>query len=153
MGVRERASAVARDRARWQAGQSLVEFTLGLLVLLLVLAAVVDYGRLLYAGIALTNVAREGAHYGSLSTANATDTAGIQAAALAEYQATGLPLLFGSQPVVTSSVIYQNGKPEAVRVTATLSTRTLLPVPLPLTGERLADQLVIRRTAEMRVLP
>ncbi len=144
---------MVRVRAWGQPGQSLVEFALGLLVLVLVLAAVIDYGRLLYAGIALTNVAREGAHYGSLSTVNATDTAGIQAAALAEYQSTGLPLLFGSRPAITSSVIYQNGRPEAVRVTASLSTGTFLPVPLPLTGERLSNQLVIRRTAEMRVLP
>jgi Flp pilus assembly protein TadG len=136
-----------------QPGQSLVEFALGLLVLLLVLAAVVDYGRLLYAGIALTNVAREGAHYGSLSSANATDSNGIRTAALTEYRATGLPLLFGSQPTITTSVTFQNGKPDAVRVTATLTVRTMLPVPLPITGERLSDQLVIRRTAEMRVLP
>jgi Flp pilus assembly protein TadG len=136
-----------------QPGQSLVEFALGLLVLLLVLAAVVDYGRLLYAGIALTNVAREGAHYGSLSSANATDSNGIRTAALTEYRATGLPLLFSSQPTITTSVTFQNGKPDAVRVTATLTVRTVLPVPLPITGERLSDQLVIRRTAEMRVLP
>jgi len=38
-------------------------------------------------------------------------------------------------------------------VTATLTVRTVLPIPLPITGERLSDQLVIRRTAEMRVLP
>ncbi|MCX7622282.1 MAG: TadE/TadG family type IV pilus assembly protein [Thermomicrobium sp.] len=131
-------------------GQSLVEFTLGLLVLLLVLAAILDYGRLVYAGIVLTNVAREGAHYGSLAP---TDSAGIRAAALQEYQASGLPLLFGQQPTVTSTVTYENGRPASVRVTARLTMRTLLPVPLPLTGDRLADQLVIQRTAEMRVLP
>ena len=74
--------------AQQRPGQSLVEFTLGLLVLLLVLAAVVDYGRLLYASIVLTNVAREGAHYGSIAP---TDTNGIRQAALDEYQATGLP--------------------------------------------------------------
>ncbi|MCS7257373.1 MAG: TadE/TadG family type IV pilus assembly protein [Thermomicrobium sp.] len=131
-------------------GQSLVEFTLGLVVLLLVLAAVVDYGRLLYASIVLTNVAREGAHYGSIAP---TDTNGIRQAALDEYQATGLPLLFGQQPLITSSVSYENGKPASVRVTARLTMRTLLPVPLPLTGNRLEGQLTIQRTAEMRVLP
>lgn len=141
------------DRVRRRSGQSLVEFTLGLLVLVLVLAAVVDYGRLLYAGIALTNVAREGAHYGSRSVANATNTTGIRNAALAEYRSTGLPLLFGSQPTVTSSVTMVNGKPDTVRVTASLTVQTLLPVPLPVTGTQLARQLVIRRTAEMRVLP
>jgi len=133
-----------------RAGQSLVEFTLGLLVLLLALAAVIDYGRLLYASIALTNVAREGAHYGSLAP---TDSAGIRNAALAEYQGSGLPLLFGSQPAISTSVTYQNGKPVSVRVTAAVTMRTLLPVPLPLTESRLPGQLTVRRTAEMRVLP
>jgi Flp pilus assembly protein TadG len=141
------------EQRQRQPGQSLVEFALGLLVLLLVLAAVVDYGRLLYAGIALTNVAREGAHYGSLSSANATDSNGIRTAALTEYRATGLPPLSGSQLTITTSVTFQNGKPDAVRVTATLTVRTLLPVSLPISGERLSDQLVTRRTAEMRVLP
>ncbi|MCX2727778.1 pilus assembly protein [Thermomicrobium sp. 4228-Ro] len=131
-------------------GQSLVEFTLGLLVLLLVLAAVVDYGRLLYASIVLTNVAREGAHYGSIAP---TDASGIRQAALDEYQATGLPLLFGQQPVINSSISYANGKPVSVQVTARLTMRTLLPVPLPLTGDRLNGQLAIQRTAEMQVLP
>ena len=131
-------------------GQSLVEFTLGLVVLLLVLAAVVDYGRLVYASIVLTNVAREGAHYGSSAP---TDTNGIRQAALDEYRATGLPLLFGQQPVVSSSVSYENGRPASVRVTVRLTMRTLLPVPLPLTGERLDGQLAIQRAAEMRVLP
>lgn len=131
-------------------GQSLVEFTLGLLVLLLLLAAVVDYGRLLYASIVLTNVARVGAHYGSLAP---TDSAGIRQAALDEYRASGLPLLFGQEPTVASTVTYDGTRPVSVRVTARLAMRTLLPVPLPLTGERLANQLVVQRTAEMRVLP
>lgn len=133
--------------------QSLVEFTLGLLLLLLALAAVLDYGRLLYAAIVLTNVAREGAHYGSLSSANATDTAGIRNAALSEYQSSGLPLVANTQPTISSSVTLQNGKPDSVRVTATLTMRTLLPVPLPVTGGQLSNQLTLRRTAVMRVLP
>lgn len=139
-----------------RAGQSLVEFTLGLLLLLLALAAVLDYGRILYAAIALSNVVREGAHYGSLSKTNAMDTEGIQEAALAEYQATGLPLLFNSQPEIASAVIYrqnQDPEPDAVQVTATLTVRTFLPVPLPLIGGRLSDEWTIQRTAVMRVLP
>jgi Flp pilus assembly protein TadG len=53
-----------RERSR---GQSVVEFALVLPILLLLLAATVDFGRLFYAYVAVENAAKEGALYGARS--------------------------------------------------------------------------------------
>jgi Flp pilus assembly protein TadG len=50
---------------RDEGGQSLVEMAIAFPVLLLLLAAVVDFARVIDAGIVLTNAVREGARYGS----------------------------------------------------------------------------------------
>ncbi len=53
-----------RERSR---GQSVVEFALVLPILLLLLAAAIDFGRLFYAYVAVENAAKEGALYGARS--------------------------------------------------------------------------------------
>jgi Flp pilus assembly protein TadG len=54
------------DRQFGENGQSIVEMALAFPVLLLLLLAVIDFARIMDAGIVLTNSAREGARYGSL---------------------------------------------------------------------------------------
>jgi Flp pilus assembly protein TadG len=54
----------SRQRSR---GQSVVEFALVLPILLLLLAAAIDLGRLFYAYVAVENAAKEGAFYGARS--------------------------------------------------------------------------------------
>jgi Flp pilus assembly protein TadG len=59
-----------------------VEFAVVAPVLLFLLAAVLDYSAALRTAASVANAARIGAQYGSRSTSGATDTAGIQAAAI-----------------------------------------------------------------------
>jgi len=47
-------------------GQSLIEFTLGLLVLALLIFGIVDFGRAVFARNAVASAAREGARYAAL---------------------------------------------------------------------------------------
>ena len=54
-------------RRRRERGQSLVETAIVFPILLLLLAAVVDFGRAFDAYIVLTNAAREGARWGSVN--------------------------------------------------------------------------------------
>jgi Flp pilus assembly protein TadG len=54
-------------RGRRERGQSLVEAAVLLPILLLLVAAVVDFGRAFDTYIVLTNAAREGARFGSLA--------------------------------------------------------------------------------------
>jgi Flp pilus assembly protein TadG len=62
-------------------GQSLVELALALPVLILLLLAAADFGRLFYTWIAVSNAARAGAQYGSQTLTNAADSNGMTRAA------------------------------------------------------------------------
>jgi Flp pilus assembly protein TadG len=64
-------------------GTAVVEFALAAPLLLLLVAGVLDFAMALRTATAVADAARAGAQYGSLSAANASDTAGIRAAALA----------------------------------------------------------------------
>jgi Flp pilus assembly protein TadG len=66
---------------RRRCGQSLVEFVVVLPVMLLVLLMAIDFGRLLFSYVQITNAAREGAAYG---ITHPEDTAGIRTRALQE---------------------------------------------------------------------
>lgn len=70
------------ERMTSRRGTALVEFAMVAPLLLIVLAGVLDYGMSLRTAASVAAAARAGAEYGSRSTANAGDTAGIQAAAV-----------------------------------------------------------------------
>lgn len=63
-------------------GIATIEFAVIAPLLLLLVAAVVDYSMLLRSAIAVGDAARAGAQYGSLSTANASNISGMVTAAL-----------------------------------------------------------------------
>ena len=62
-------------RKKSEQGQSLVELAISLMVILLVLAGAVDFGRAFFAIIALRDAAQEGVLYASI---NPTDETGIE---------------------------------------------------------------------------
>jgi Flp pilus assembly protein TadG len=70
--------------ARRQRGLAAVEFSIVGLVLVLLLVVAADYGRIFATSIAVTNAARAGAQYGIQSASTWANTAGMQAAALAD---------------------------------------------------------------------
>jgi Flp pilus assembly protein TadG len=63
-------------------GIATVEFALITPLLLLLVAAVVDYTLLMRAAIAVGDAARAGAEFGSISVANSSNVSGMQTAAL-----------------------------------------------------------------------
>ncbi|HEX3744171.1 MAG TPA: TadE/TadG family type IV pilus assembly protein [Bryobacteraceae bacterium] len=63
-------------------GIATVEFALIAPLILLMVAAVLDYTMLMRAAIAVGDAARAGAQFGSISTANASNTSGMQSAAI-----------------------------------------------------------------------
>ena len=63
-------------------GIATIEFAIVVPLLLLLVAAAVDYSLLMRAAIAVGDAARAGAEYGSLNTSNASNTSGMQTAAL-----------------------------------------------------------------------
>ena len=54
-------------------GQSMAELGIGMVILLILLAGVVDLGRAFYTYMALRDAAQEGAVYGSMCPANTTE--------------------------------------------------------------------------------
>ena len=85
-------------RGRYQRGQSLVEFALLLPVLLLIVLGAIDFGRLYYSYVSITNGARNGAHYASSSAQATSDLEGIRDAVLGDTS--GLPDTSPSNPDV-----------------------------------------------------
>lgn len=127
-------------------GQSMVELALITPVLVISLLLTADFARVYSTNIELTNMAREGAHYGSLSSTNSADQSGIQAAALQEGGA-----IDGVEPSVTSQTGadgYSQGGTNFnyVRVTVSYDFHPLFSVP-PIPG-----MITLHRSAEMRVM-
>jgi Flp pilus assembly protein TadG len=73
-----------KSRFRSCRGQSLVELALIAPVLIILALGIIDYGRVYFAYVSVTNGARTGADYASTDATAAADLSGIEAAALAE---------------------------------------------------------------------
>jgi Flp pilus assembly protein TadG len=95
--TRSRRSAPTRRARRHGAGQSVVEFALVVPIFLLLLLMAVDFGRLFYSYVQISNAAREAAAFGATAP---TDTAGMQSRAVQEKnsQSQGEPPL---DPITT----------------------------------------------------
>ena len=70
-------------------GQALVEFAAVLPFLLILAVGVIEFGRYAYIGILVGSAARAGTAYGAQSLPLSADTAGITAAAQADYKNNG----------------------------------------------------------------
>lgn len=98
-----------------QSGQSLVEFALGLLVLVLVVMGIIDFSRMVFARNALANAAREAARYVSLHPA----------ATQAEVEAVAKGLVAGLDTrEMHVSVTWPDAKTVQVEVTCTFRAAT-----------------------------
>jgi hypothetical protein len=90
------------------AGQSLVEFTLIVPLILLLLIGAIEIGRAAYYAIAVTNASRAAVQFGAQNYATADNTTGIKQAAVDDF---GSPIL--SPDNVTKSFFYtwEDGTP------------------------------------------
>lgn len=74
------------ETCRSQSGQALLELALMLPFLLMLVVGTIEIGRYVYIGILVGDAAHAGAIYGAQSLAQSVDTAGIQTAALNDFQ-------------------------------------------------------------------
>ena len=72
------------------AGSALVELAVSLPLLVLVMVCAVDFARVFYVGMELTNAARAGAQFGAHNPAQSGDIAGMTAAAVGSVNITGV---------------------------------------------------------------
>src|SRR5438309_9497825 len=63
---------------RFSSGQSMVELALSMNILLVVMLAAVEMGRMMYMAITINDAARAAVEYGAQNLANASDTSGMQ---------------------------------------------------------------------------
>jgi Flp pilus assembly protein TadG len=80
-----RASPAASSR-----GAALVELAISLPLVLLIFVITIDFARVFYESIALTNAARAGAQYGSSTAARSGDLAGMQMVAMTAVNTAGV---------------------------------------------------------------
>jgi Flp pilus assembly protein TadG len=81
--------------SRSEAGSALVELAVALPLLALILVATIDFARIFYTSIELTNAARAGAQYGTQTVGLSTDGAGMSSAALAGSNLTAVTVITG----------------------------------------------------------
>ena len=145
-------SQLLRRLLRGKHGQSLAEFALLLPVLLLLALGAMDFGRLYFAYVSVTNASRNAAQYGSFNVVRANDedcTDGncLQLAALADT--TNLLNTSATNPEVTTELCPNGGLDaqgrECVRVRVTYTFKTLVPWP------GLPGSIDMSRTVQMRV--
>jgi Flp pilus assembly protein TadG len=140
--------ARARPRHHKSRGQSLVEFAVLLPMLVFILALAADFGRSLTAYIAISSAAREGAAYGMMSPANASNTTEIQKAALADA-----PTIWGTAPVVTSDATKDDAQGyDMVSVTVNYTFKPLIPLKAIPPFPSIPSSINLSRTVSMRVL-
>ena len=132
----------AREKQRRrERGQSLVETAIVLPVLLLLLAATVDFGRAFDAYIVLTNAAREGARFGSTNPEMTTEE--IHDIVVTDIMGSGTNLT----PIIESDIVVtvegQEEGSEVVKVTVSY--------PLPLWFGQLIGipQVTLSKVSEM----
>jgi Flp pilus assembly protein TadG len=137
--------ALHRNRRR---GSSMIELAIGMPILMMFLFGIVDFGRVFYTAIEVSNAAAAGALYGSYNTSNVNDTAGISNAA--SNEASDIANLS-----VTSSNICQDtsantvscataGSYQYVKVTASVTFNTLCKYPLIPLSVQLTKTVMMR---------
>ena len=128
---------------RCDRGQALVELALIAPILIILMLGVIDYGRVYFAYVSVTNGARVGADYAAIGPTQAADTAAIKAAALGD---TG-DLLNQSptNPDVTVTTANDSQGRLYADVTMTYTFSTLFPWP------GLPTSINVERTVRSRV--
>ncbi len=138
-----------RSRSRQERGQEVVEFAILLPVLIWMLFGMLDFGRVYFSAITITNAARVGARYGIIYP---DDTGGITAAAQAEAQGSGVDLtdatvstieLSCPDSLTPTALPCDSGTPVRVTITYRFS--------LILTAFLAEPEIEIVRSAEMMV--
>jgi Flp pilus assembly protein TadG len=125
-------------------------------LMLLMCCGVMDFARVVYAGIAVANAARAGVQFGALTPGNSGNTAGMAQAAKNDAAdlgsgnvtatATNFCACTGTAGTVSCSTTCSGATPDGyVSVTANYTFNTLLKCP------GIPSQVVLSRTAKMRV--
>lgn len=127
-------------------GQALVELAMLLPILLIILLGIIDFGRVFYAYVTITNAAREGARYGSL---HVFQDAAIEQRVIDEAANT---VTIDSGEITVSWGGDDPDHPDTIAVTVNHTFTTLFFGNLPFMGDSFREIDIIAQ-AEMPVAP
>jgi Flp pilus assembly protein TadG len=108
-GNQRHAATPGVGRAPKQRGQAMIELAIALPILLLLTIGVIEFGRVAYYSIEVSDAARAGAQYGSQSLADAANTANITQAALNDAPDIAANLALNNPPPGQSCVCPGSG--------------------------------------------
>jgi Flp pilus assembly protein TadG len=131
----------ANSKPARRLGAAAVEFAILCPILCFLFVIAIDWGRVFYYSMAITNCARGGAIYGSQDPAKANDTSGIATAAKVDANNIDVSL------VNVSSVTDSATAPTYVDVTVTYPFSTISNFP------GVGQTTTISRTIRMKVVP
>lgn len=121
-------------------GQSLVELAIMLPILLIILLGIIDFGRVFYAYVTITNASREGARYGSMHPLS-TDEINSRV----KQEAAGTLTILDDDITITSDT-------DTITVTVETTFTTLFFGNLPFMGDSFREIDMMAQT-EMPVAP
>jgi Flp pilus assembly protein TadG len=130
-------------RRRSRRGAAVAEFAVLLPVLAFLFMVATDYARIFYYAVIINNCARSGALYGRAGPTYATDTVGIQNAALADAAAQDV----SPTPNVASTTGTDSAGNPFVQVTVTYQFQTVVNYP------GIPTSTTLTRMVQMRVDP
>ena len=148
-----RRQALRARAQRLEKGQSLVEMTVGFVVLIMILSGLLDLGRIYFVYIALEDGAGEGAVYLSINPAcrTAADGAACANPNNADYRARNAGKQFvdwtAANVIIDRTSVYGVGDP--VSVTVEYSFPLLTPIMPQITG---VNPLTLRVTADQTII-
>jgi Flp pilus assembly protein TadG len=139
-------------------GSALVELAVALPVLILIVFGTTDFARVFYTAMELTNAARAGAQFGATSVVRSGDTGGMQSAATAAINVTGVTAVAsrscfcasnngGSFPGAACTATCGFGRHMVVSVTVTASKTFTTIAPIP----GIPNSIALTRTATLPV--
>jgi len=138
---------------RLERGQSLVEMTVGFVILIVILSGLLDLGRIYFIYVALEDGAGEGAVYLSINPAcrTASDGAACANPNNADYRARNAGGQFvdwtGANVIIDRTTVFGVGDP--VSVTVEYSFRLLTPIMPQIAG---VNPLTLRVTADQTII-
>ena len=141
--MRRTANTEGRRPHRGDRGQSVVELALLAPFLIILMLGVIDFGRVYFAYVSVTNGARNGAHYASESATAAADTSGVTSAAVADTS--DLLNTSPSNPTVTVTTGNDSQGRLFADVTMAYTFSTIFPWP------GLPSSIDVERTVRARV--
>jgi Flp pilus assembly protein TadG len=125
-----------QHKTRTEKGQSMVEFAVGMVVLIVLLAGIVDGGRALFTYMALRDAAQEGALFGSV---NPTNNGAIQARVYGSSNVVQSLVAGGNTVNVQVNIIGSACSGHGIQVTVSFDNFTLT---MPFLGTLIGSQTV-----------